>query len=90
MLTARQKQFDDWQGALTLIQGFLPLLLADKLHNVPKGEVTLASLDPPTLEQLRRHRLTPLLYREVMRQGLEKHLASFIIGEFAARLLSWL
>ncbi len=74
MLTARQKQCYDWQGALTLIQGLLPLLLADKLHNVPHGEVTLTGLDPSTLEQLHRHRLTPLLYRQVMRQGLEKYL----------------
>ncbi|MFI5329498.1 MAG: nucleotidyltransferase family protein [Desulfobaccales bacterium] len=70
----RKKQFYDWQEAITLIQGFWPLLLADKLHNVPHGEVILASLDLPTLEQLHHHRLTPLLYREVMRQGLEKHL----------------
>ena len=74
MLTMWQKQFYDWQEAVTILQYFLPLLLADKLHNAPPGEVALASLDHPTLEQLRRHRLTPLLYREVMRHGLEKPL----------------
>ncbi len=74
MLSMWQKQFYDWQEAVTILQYFLPLLLADKLYNLPEVEVALASLDPPTLEQLRRHRLTPLLYREVMRHGLKKHL----------------
>ena len=74
MLNMWQKHFYDWQEAVATIQFFLPLLLADELHAVSQGEVALASLDHPTLEQLRRHRLTPLLYREVMRHGLQKHL----------------
>lgn len=74
MLTIWQKQFDDWQEAVAIIQYFLPLLLADKLPHASPGEVAHASLDPPSLDQLRRHRLTPLLYREVMRHGLGKHL----------------
>jgi hypothetical protein len=74
MLNMWQKHFYDWQEAVTTVQFFLPLLLADELRAVPQGEVALASLDHPTLEQLRLHRLTPLLYREVMRQGLKKHL----------------
>ena len=74
MLTIWQKQFDDWQEAVAIIQYFLPLLLGDKLPDAPPGEVAHASLDPPSLDQLRGHQLTPLLYREVMRHGLEKHL----------------
>lgn len=74
MLNMWQKHFYDWQEAVTTIQFFLPLLLTDELQAVSQGEVALASLDHPTLEQLRRHRLTPLLYREVMRHGLKKHL----------------
>jgi len=49
-------------------------LLADKLPDAPAGEGARASLDPPSLDQLRWHQLTPLLFREVMRLGLEKHL----------------
>ena len=74
MLTIWQKQFIDWQEAVAIIQYFLPLLLADKLPHAPPGDVARASLDPPSLDQLRRHRLTPLLYREVMRHGVEKYL----------------
>jgi hypothetical protein len=74
MLTNWQKQFDHWPEAVTLIQYFLPLLLAGKLPDAPQGEVAFARLASPSLEQLRRHRLTPLLYREVMRHGWKKHL----------------
>ena len=59
---------------LPLSNIFCPCCWRDKLPDAPPGEVAHASLDPPSLDQLRRHRLTPLLYREVMRHGLEKHL----------------
>lgn len=81
MIKAWPKQFDDWQEAVAIIQCFWPLLLADNLHNAPKVEVALAQLDPPTLERLRRQRLTPLLFRQVMRQGLEKHLEPSLLEE---------
>jgi hypothetical protein len=80
MLTEWQKQIYDWQGAVSILQYFMPLLLADELHKVSEGEVARASLSPPTLEQLRRHHLTPLLYREVMRHGLGKQLDQSLLG----------
>lgn len=81
MLPIWQRQSYDWQEAVTLIQGFLPLLLADTLNKTYAAEVALASLDLTTLDRLRRHSLTPLLYRQVMLQGLEHHLGQPLLAD---------
>jgi hypothetical protein len=75
-----QKQFYDWQKIVTIVQHLLPFLLADKHSAPPNAENFLASMGPSTLEMLRHHRLSPLLYREVMRHGLENYLEPSIFA----------
>jgi hypothetical protein len=62
-----------------LIGKLLPLLQERDATAVRR---TLAGWDLPYLERLRRHRLLPLVFREVARRGLEKELP----GEVLTRL----
>jgi hypothetical protein len=73
-----QKQIPDWQQLVAIIKYLLLLLLPDKLSAA--GNIDLASvLAPSTLRLLQYHSLTPLLYRELLRRGLEINLDPSIL-----------
>jgi hypothetical protein len=82
MLALWQRQFQDWQKIVTIIQDLLPLLLPDQATESHNIDLAPFDSNSQALEILRDHGLTPLLYRELLRRGLENNLEPATLRNF--------
>jgi hypothetical protein len=67
-----------WREMAPVIGRLLPLLGESEAAGAHR---TLGSLDFSSLENLRGHRLLPLIFREVARRGMEKELPQEVVAE---------